>query len=290
MDTSSFQSVKDFSDWYKSKFNHLHILANNAGIHYASVVPSPLDDLKMEAKSPDGYDLAFATNYLGHFLLTRLLLPLMFETETKTGKSGRIVSVSSSYHFQSDGTMLASKDGDDPEAAKAYVGNYNHRKRAYANNKLAQVLHMKELQRRIDAGEFGQTKTLKVFSFCPSLASTSILPDNAGGNFVSRRAFKPKVAILAVLVPILNTQFLSGGNFVTIYKNTPAWWKRPLLKLTTKLQIRDTVVDVLSMYILIYQNAHYGVHDTRTTDEGDDEVLAKSLYDWSQTATSKHAS
>lgn len=42
--------------------------------------------------------MTFATNYLGHFLLTKLLLKKMTETAKQTGVQGRIVNVSSGIH------------------------------------------------------------------------------------------------------------------------------------------------------------------------------------------------
>ena len=183
VDTSSLESVRNFAAWYGKKYKDLHILVNNAGIHYASLKPSPCSKKHMDkdTKSPEGYDTAFATNYLGHFLLTKLMLPKLLQTEKSTGWAGRIVNVSSSYHIQSDGTMLrCDKEGSAmPLAARSDIKTAVHRNRSYSNNKLAQVLHAKALQKRIDLKEFGETK-LKVFSSCPAWASTNILPNNEG--------------------------------------------------------------------------------------------------------------
>jgi NAD(P)-dependent dehydrogenase (short-subunit alcohol dehydrogenase family) len=61
------------------------------------------------AVTEDGVEATFATNYLGHFLLTRLLLGRMAETARDTGVQGRVVNVSSTVH-----TWFAA--GDDPLA------------------------------------------------------------------------------------------------------------------------------------------------------------------------------
>lgn len=292
VDTSSLDSVKSFVEWYTEKYSDtLHVLVNNAGIHYASLHPSPLKhkNLDMDTKSADGYDSAFATNYLGHFLLTRLLIPSLLKTEEKGGIGGRVVNVASSYHLQSDGTMLYSHNGEMPEAARSDIHTATHRGRSYANNKLAQVLHAKELQRRIFSKHPGMG--LRAFSSCPAWASTSILPNNAGGNWVSRNAFRPKAAILGVLGAILDTKKFNGGEFVAVFKNRimHQWWAKPLMKLATQLGVRDPLTNMLAMFILADQNRHYGYFSENSSSEGDDENLAKNLYDWSTRATDKWA-
>ncbi|GER44859.1 NAD(P)-binding Rossmann-fold superfamily protein [Striga asiatica] len=58
------------------------------------------------AISEDGVEMTFATNYLGHFLLTKLLLNKMMETAKTSGVQGRIVNVSSSIHSWFSGDTL----------------------------------------------------------------------------------------------------------------------------------------------------------------------------------------
>lgn len=55
--------------------------------------------------SEDGFDMTFATNYLGHFLLTKLLTRKMVDSAQESGIEGRIVTVTSSIHswFSGDG-------------------------------------------------------------------------------------------------------------------------------------------------------------------------------------------
>ncbi|WJZ82063.1 hypothetical protein VitviT2T_001855 [Vitis vinifera] len=95
------------------------------------------------AISEDGIEMTFATNYLGHFLLTKLLLNKMIETAKKTGVQGRIVNVSSTIHSWFSGDVIR------------YLGLITRNKsqydatRAYAVSKLANVLHTKELAQRL---------------------------------------------------------------------------------------------------------------------------------------------
>ena len=78
LDLSSLSSVRDFAANYATlALPPLHGLICNAGINGMYT-----------GQSPDGFDIVFATNHLGHFLLTALLLPVMTP-------SGRIAVVSS---------------------------------------------------------------------------------------------------------------------------------------------------------------------------------------------------
>ena len=77
LDTSDLDSVKEFSSWFIETFDHLDYLVNNAGIHYGSVENNPLFNISIAIDSVQGYDLSFVTNYMGHYLLTHLLLHRM---------------------------------------------------------------------------------------------------------------------------------------------------------------------------------------------------------------------
>jgi NAD(P)-dependent dehydrogenase (short-subunit alcohol dehydrogenase family) len=75
--------------------------------------------------SEDGVEMTFATNYLGHFLLTRLLLEKMAETARATGVEGRIVNVSSTIHswFAGDDALSYL---DRVTRRKMYVARYSY--------------------------------------------------------------------------------------------------------------------------------------------------------------------
>ncbi|KAJ4773978.1 NAD(P)-binding Rossmann-fold superfamily protein [Rhynchospora pubera] len=84
LDLSSLSSVRNFAYNFNALDLPLNILINNAGIAF---IPFKL--------SEDGIEHQFATNYLGHFLLTNLLLEKMKATSQENGVEGRIVIVSS---------------------------------------------------------------------------------------------------------------------------------------------------------------------------------------------------
>ncbi len=64
LDLSKLASIRKFAEQFEGIYSQLDILVNNAGV----MIP-PLTDTE------DGFELQFGVNYLGHFLLTGLLLP-----------------------------------------------------------------------------------------------------------------------------------------------------------------------------------------------------------------------
>ena len=86
--------------------------------------------------TPDGFELQFGTNYLGHFALTGLLLDSLTSVD-----GSRIVVVSSNFH------KLGGKiHWDDLQFERDY-----NRAAAYAQSKLANLMFCYELQRRLAA-------------------------------------------------------------------------------------------------------------------------------------------
>jgi NAD(P)-dependent dehydrogenase (short-subunit alcohol dehydrogenase family) len=85
LDLGSLLSVKKFAQAYTEKHKMLHILINNA-----AVMACP------QGTTQDGFEMQFGTNQLGHYGLTRLLLPLL-----KQAEGARVVCLSSTGHFLS---------------------------------------------------------------------------------------------------------------------------------------------------------------------------------------------
>lgn len=81
-DLSSFNSIRNFVNSYKIKEKRLDILICNAGLGYSS-----------NQMTEDGFNYVIQSNYLGHFLLTNLLLDKL-----KESKPSRILNVSSDLH------------------------------------------------------------------------------------------------------------------------------------------------------------------------------------------------
>ncbi|CAK0883540.1 unnamed protein product [Prorocentrum cordatum] len=119
LDTSKMASVKAFAAAFLAKFDRLDVLVHNAGTGYV------VRDLRT---TEDGLEAFFQTNYLGPFLLSKLLLEVIKKS------SGRVVCVSSIEHWE--GSYDFAK-------ATAKTGG-----QSYPTSKLMLTLHAFELRKR----------------------------------------------------------------------------------------------------------------------------------------------
>jgi NAD(P)-dependent dehydrogenase (short-subunit alcohol dehydrogenase family) len=122
-DLAKPDSIHEAVDQFKEKYNKLHILINNAGLTLSKKKITSL-----------GYEMTFAVNYLGHFLLTQLLLDTL-----KESSPSRIINVSSNMH------KFANLKFDDINLKSHYNGIL-----AYSNSKLANLLFTYELARGLE--------------------------------------------------------------------------------------------------------------------------------------------
>ncbi|XP_044525217.1 dehydrogenase/reductase SDR family member on chromosome X [Gracilinanus agilis] len=126
---ASMKSIRQFVKDFKAKNYPLHVLINNAGV---MMVP--------QRKTVDGFEEQFGVNYLGHFLLTNLLLDILKKTGSPRHHA-RIITVSSSTHYVGELNM------DDLHSRYCYTPCG-----AYAQSKLALVLFSYQLQQLLAAG------------------------------------------------------------------------------------------------------------------------------------------
>ncbi|XP_023552711.1 short-chain dehydrogenase TIC 32, chloroplastic-like isoform X1 [Cucurbita pepo subsp. pepo] len=133
LDLSSVNSVVNFVSNFESLNLPLNLLINNAGRFCYE-----------HAFSEDGIEMTFATNYLGHFLLTKLLLNRMIETAKSTGVQGRIVNVTSNIHSWFSGDIFEYLGQISQKNSRVYDST-----RAYAFSKLANVLHTVQLAHKL---------------------------------------------------------------------------------------------------------------------------------------------
>jgi NAD(P)-dependent dehydrogenase (short-subunit alcohol dehydrogenase family) len=121
-DLASFESIRNCCKEFKSKYDKLHVLINNAGIW----------DFKRR-ESKDGIENIFATNYLAPFLMTNLLLDIL-----KKSSPSRIINVTSGMHY---GTI----NFKDIEYKNHFSGA-----KAYRQSKLALILFTRFLAKKLE--------------------------------------------------------------------------------------------------------------------------------------------
>lgn len=122
IDLANLESVREFASKFNLEFDKLDILVNNAGV---MMPPYTLTD--------DGFELQYQANYLGHFLLTGLLL-----RKLESAEAARVISLGS----------LAHKWGDIYFHDMQFKDEYNKRK-SYGQSKLACIMFAYELERRL---------------------------------------------------------------------------------------------------------------------------------------------
>lgn len=144
LDLSRQTSVTALAERLLAEGRPIDILVNNAGVMA----------LPARQETEDGFERQLATNYLGHFALTRRLLPLL------QAGTARVVQVSSIAHRQGQIRL------DDL--------NYTTRYKAwpvYAQSKLAMLMFGLELDRRSRANDWGLTSVVAH----PGVARTGLI-------------------------------------------------------------------------------------------------------------------
>lgn len=121
-DMSSQDSIRRLASDFQKTHDKLQLLINNAGVY-----------LTKRVTTPDGLEATLATNLLGPFLLTNLLLGVL-----KAGAPSRIVNVSSDAH---NGIRM---NFDDLQSEKKFSGW-----QAYGQSKLGMILNTHELSKRL---------------------------------------------------------------------------------------------------------------------------------------------
>jgi NAD(P)-dependent dehydrogenase (short-subunit alcohol dehydrogenase family) len=188
-DLASFESIRNCCKEFKSKYNNLHVLINNAGVW----------DYKRRT-SKDGIENIFATNYLAPFLMTNLLLDLL-----KKSSPSRIINLTSGMHY---GTI----NFEDIEFKHNFSGV-----KAYRQSKLALILFTRFLAKKLkgtgvtvntahpgmnktdlgrDAGRFSKIifkmmgKDPKIGAETSIYLATSSEVENISGEFFSKEKIK----------------------------------------------------------------------------------------------------
>lgn len=217
VDVSSLDSVRTFAKGLEADGRPVDVLVNNAGV---LGVPHSV--------TPEGVEMHFATNYLGHFLLTQLLVPLLTD---------RVVVVSSREH------RSGQIDLDDLGWLRRPYRPFQ----AYGDSKLADLLFMRELDRRFRA----ERMPLRAVAAHPGASATAITSGSGhpvvtaighyGQKLVGMPAWRGALCtVYAATMPV------GGGSYIGPHGRTELWgWPAP----------------------------------ARMSRKADDEVLARALWD-----------
>jgi NAD(P)-dependent dehydrogenase (short-subunit alcohol dehydrogenase family) len=198
LDLADLSSVREFADGWEGR--PLDLLINNAGV---MMLP--------EQRTRDGFEMQFGTNHLGHFALTNLLLPYITD---------RVVTLSSSAHRMGDRKIHF----DDVNLTANYGPT-----RAYAQSKLANLLFVLELQRRLAEAE----SSVRALAAHPGWAATNLQSHH--GNPLVRAFMRVGNKLMAQddragALPTLfaATQDIPGASYVG--PDGPGEWRgRPTL-------------------------------------------------------------
>jgi dehydrogenase/reductase SDR family protein 13 len=142
LDLSDLASVRTSAEAIVARNEPIHGLVNNAGMAGARGLTN------------DGFELTFATNHLGHYVLTRMLLDRI-----KQAGKGRIVNVASASHYQAKGI-----DWDALRKPTRSVTGMHE----YAVSKLSNVLFTKALARRLEGSD------VTTYALHPGVVATDV--------------------------------------------------------------------------------------------------------------------
>lgn len=259
---------------------------NNAGLTYRPAECEPGQD---RMKSKHGFDLAFTVNYLSHFLLVEKLLPCLSSSATPYG---RIVHLTSSYHWKVDGSELIPSDQTTgPKAYQSQPSLMNvekHVERSYANTKLAQIWHSRSI------------KGCSSVCACPTWAGTGIAGEE-NRSFLEQMAFPvPGAGIASALNAMfrsdeelgdaLNDGLGLGNDGQSIVANSRIMEYIPAKELwtlpwVTELGWRDGIVELLSFVLLLGQRFTFPADKVllqRSSPESyNNQYMRDELYQWS---------
>lgn len=155
LDLASLGSVREFAEAVTQKLgdSRIDILVLNAGMQAASI----------ERRSADGYELTFAVNHLGHYLLARLLVPLMADCS-------RLVITTSETHDPAV-IPIAPKTLNLQQLAHPPRSGFGSGMRAYAASKLCNLLTAQSFA-DLDCT---QARQIRVIAFTPGLTGGTSL-------------------------------------------------------------------------------------------------------------------
>lgn len=194
LDLADLDSVEKFAEEYRTRYDELHVLCNNAGV---MAIP------RRETK--DGFEMQFGVNHLGHFALTAHLIDLLQQTPSQS----RVINMSSGVH----------------RSGSIDFGDINHEEdygkwRAYGQSKLANILFTKELEKRLE------DRSVKAVATYPGWCATNLQkrgPEMTGSKVrkflmeASNTLFgqSPEIGALTMLYAATSDE-IEGGEYIGV--------------------------------------------------------------------------
>lgn len=181
LDLNSIASITAFAQTYSTKHTSLDVLINNAGNMFPPA-----------GKTEDGFETQFGVNFIGHYVLTALLFPLL-----KNSPHGRIVTLSSIAHL--NGKI----DFDNLKLEKTF-----DKFREYGQSKLADLIFALELHRKIEKNNL----QLVSVACHPGVSKTELLRYDAPDMINTVAYMEANQGALPTLYAA--TQALSSGSYI----------------------------------------------------------------------------
>ena len=185
LDLTCLDSIRAAAGELRAQHPAIDLLINNAGVMFTP-----------KQTTPDGFELQFGTNHLGHFALTGLLLEQMLPVP-----GSRVVTVSSQAH-----RIQARIHFGDLQGERSYS-----RVAAYSQSKLANLMFTYELARRLS----GAGTTIAVAAH-PGLAATELTrhtPAIAAFFYARLISQNPAMGALPVLRAATDPGVLGGQYY-----------------------------------------------------------------------------
>ncbi|XP_077297735.1 polyprenol dehydrogenase-like isoform X2 [Arctopsyche grandis] len=132
LDLGCAKSVRSFVDGIRIKYPKVHLLVNNAEVGFVGF-----------RLTVDGFESQIGVNYLGHFLLTHLLMDCLKDGGQDCGKCARIVNLSSIAHVRCCSLDFADLNSN----------HYYNSSMAYSKSKLAMLMFTRHLNRLLLAAD-----------------------------------------------------------------------------------------------------------------------------------------
>ncbi|KAF8903480.1 NAD-binding protein [Gymnopilus junonius] len=240
LDLSDPRIAKKAAQDFLEKETRLDILVNNAAL--GPMGPFSLDQ--------DGLLGIMVTNHISHFIFTDTLLPLLKTTSQKEGSDVRIINISSNAHDRNEVISFEGKES----LNKDFGNSVNGRIDTYGYSKLANILHIKELQRRLDSENVnivcvavhpGSVWTSGVKSFLSSIPYLGKLIEVVFGSLFKSWRQGAYTSVFAAASPEVrqNKDLYKGAYLTPVAKITKPSKSATNAKLATELY--DTTESVL---------------------------------------------